>query len=368
MFIIYGAGENFKILVKKAKWIVEKAFMVVDTNPEKYPNGVYGFPINDNSIIRKMCEDDIVYVTSEKYFDEINNIIFSLNQSVSVYKFKDLNKLDWTNYKLPLISDYVNRKNNYTFCIKEDAHKWIELAIADEIGYWENRLKNAKERKDYRLYEREFIYPYNKEIKFKKSDIILDVGSGPLPKYGNKINGDKLNYIPVDPLAYQYAKLIKEYDIELPVNPKFAIMEALTCFYKENSADYVIVNNALDHSIDILCSFFECLKVVKIGGYFLLEHMEAEGFHNNYSGLHKWNITYINNDLIFFNNSMKINVSELIEDFCDIELKREKVDYRDMIIIKIHKRKAIPVEIVKSYNSLENAGIIISNLFKKLLS
>lgn len=222
-----------------------------------------------------------------------------------------------------------------------------------------------KEKGDKRFLEREFVYQYNPELNIGEDDIVLDVGAGPLPKFGNIVNGHKMNYIPLDPLAYGYKKLLDNLHIQLPIHTQFAMMEILTCFYPTESADYVIVNNALDHSIDIFRAFVECLDVVRVGGYLLLEHMEAEAAHNEYTGLHTWNITLIDGDVIFFDEVSKVNISKMFSECCKIDSKRIRKGYREMIIVKIHKKKSIPEEILREFNAKEFAGKIIKNMFER---
>lgn len=168
--------------------------------------------------------------------------------------------------KEPFLKEQIRAQEHYEPCDKKDVQEWIEEALHSEMGYWEKQVPIWKAKGDNCLSKRDFHYSYNEEIEFRNDDIILDVGCGPLPKFGNMMNGKEIKYVPVDPLAYQYQKIIHKNGIKLPVEPSFAIMEALTNFYNKNSADYVIVNNALDHSIDIMRAFIECLQVVKIGG------------------------------------------------------------------------------------------------------
>ena len=252
--------------------------------------------------------------------------------------------------------------------VSERVKKWVE-EIASEIGWWDTVLYNVKfgnEPRKERLQTRNFEYAYNKDIEFKETDIVVDIGSGPLPIYGNRLNGKELKYIPLDPLAYEYQKLYQKYDIQLPVPPAFAIMESLSV-YVPHKADYVICNNAMDHSIDPLCALFECIKVVRLHGAVLLAHLESEAEHAHYNGLHQWNISNHDNELFFYNRDNSFNVSHLLQEFCTIELRRQDAgDGRWWNVVKIVKNREIEDEILLAHTSTFYMGMMISFLMQRL--
>lgn len=362
MIVLYGAGKDLEGILEKSNKLSEE-IVIVDSDPNKRAEGISGYKVMEPSIIHKMTPNDFVFITSKKYYSEIYDSVKKINQNVAIY---GINAVKWVLYKKDKVLEYINAEDNYE--VKIDIANWLKSALSNEVGYWVKRVKEQREKGDKRFTEREFSYPYDTEIVFKQEDIILDVGCGPLPKFGNRINGKEIRYIPVDPLAHQYLDILKKQDIILPVEPKFAIMEMLTCFYQENTIDYVIVNNALDHCIDILRAFIECFRVVKIGGYFLMEHLEAEGLHNEYEGLHQWNLTCTETDLICFNeNGVKINLSTLFQPYADIEVKRIQDGYRDMIITRIKKKGNLPSALLAKYDDKTLIGELIDKLFEKLL-
>lgn len=218
----------------------------------------------------------------------------------------------------------------------------------------------------YRLTSREFKYPYNPEIHFRPSDVILDVGSGSRLKYGDIIEGVPARYYPVDALAFEYSKLYEKYKYVPPCEPTFALMEALSAFIPENSVDYLICNNALDHCIDISRSMIEFLKVIRIGGEVLLEHLDCEAEYAGYIGLHQWNVTSANNQLIFYNRDTRYNISEMLDEFCDVSVKRVLDDAgsgRDLIVAKISKRENIPEKLLQGHNISIYLGKVVDRLF-----
>lgn len=358
--IFYGAGQNFRLILQDGK--DKEITMVVDSHPELYPNGVEGYPVYSKQKLHTLTENDLVCVTSLLYYDEIVKEIRQINPIVGITSYGQY-VLD--KYK----AEIKARRDCYVPMQEEEISNWIKESHLSEVEYWKNRIPHLKAADDKRFQEREFDYFHNPEVKFTEDDIILDVGSGPLPKFGRLIGGKKVNYIPLDPLAYRYREILQELSISLPLYPEFAIMEALTCFYPKESADFVIVNNALDHSIDIVRAFIECFNVVKNGGYLLLQHLEGEGFFENYGGLHKWNIIDIDGTLYFSDEKeQKINVSKLLDGYAEIETSWESFYYRPMIITKIHKHASISEDIFGKHDTKAFAGKAIKELFRNRTS
>lgn len=354
--VIYGAGNRFHQIVKEED--IKNITMVVDSHPERYRDGVEGYEIHPKEELSALSSEDCVCISSSIYYKQICQEIKRINPHVKV--------ISYSQYRLHnYISQIRERVECYEPLDENAICKWIVDAYSTEVGWWRDSVPKLRDKGDERFLEREFCYKYNPEIKFSNNDVILDVGSGPLPKYGCLINGKRTNYIPVDPLAYKYHELLNELNISLPVYPKFALMETLTCFYPKESADFVIINNALDHCIDIMRAFIECFNTVKVGGYLLLEHLEAEALFCDYWGLHLWNIFVIDEDLYFCDEKKrKVNVSKLLKDYAEIETKKVPYECRYMIISKIHKRASIPEDILQGYDTKLFVGKMLKELFR----
>ena len=249
---------------------------------------------------------------------------------------------------------------------RERIKTWIEN-ITSEVRAHDSGMSRI-EKNDLRLQRREFLYPYDDTINFSPKDIILDIGSGAVPLYGNLINGEEFQYIPIDPLVYEYQKLYKKYNVLLPVVPNFGIMELLTYFYSHDFADYVICNNSLDHSIDIMQSLFEILSVVKIDGSILLVHHEHEAENNRYKGFHQWNISFENNHLFFYDYHHKYDISSILSNFCEIYIKLLDDSDRHgcLVFARIIKRKSIPKALGGNYVSMQFQPELLKILFSVL--
>ena len=119
----------------------------------------------------------------------------------------------------------------------------------------------------------------------------------------------------------------------------------MACFYEENYADAIIINNALDHGIDPYKSIVECLAVLKKGKTMQLRHWKCEAIWACFDGLHKWNIDYDeNNNFIIWNEKNIVNVSEKLAEYADIIVTHEEDminEGKEYIIVKITKKKEL---------------------------
>ena len=168
---------------------------------------------------------------------------------------------------------------------------------------------------------------------------ILDVGAGPLTVLG-KIPQNKnkfLEIIPIDPLAEEYEKIMQKYDIQPVIKTKKGSVERLTEIFKKNEFDIVFMQNALDHSCDPLKGLMEMLTVCKKRGYIILIHSLREGLKEHYQGFHKWNLDIKDNDFIIWNEKGHcINVSQLLKDDCEINIKSN--NKTDSLVVTLQKK------------------------------
>lgn len=367
MLFIWGIGCDFEAFVKWDKPILDERVILIDSADNKIGTTIYGHIICPPSVIEKGTEEDCIFITSSKYASEIEKDIRKYNK-----KIKLINKMEalWRS-KEATVHQLMLGEEKYDINIIGDIQNWIEQALKDECEYWEETIPKYIEENHEGLTKREFKYPFEWDLSITSEDIIIDVGSGPIPIFGNLVDGKEIDYRPLDPMAHQYKKLNRFFDVKVPVEPQFAIMELLTCFVPVQSVDYCIVHNAMDHSIDILRAFIECFRTVKIGGTMLMVHLASEGIHNNYDGLHQWNIDELNGELIFFNQKCKINISKMFAAEADIVVRREAIEidkwnYRDWICCKIVKKCEPGELILQKYDNAQYISYLIEALFDKL--
>ncbi len=214
--------------------------------------------------------------------------------------------------------------------------------------------------------------------KIQEGYTVMDIGSGILSRYGSMLaNGKKINLLPVDPLAYWYNLFNKQYlndeDIEQKEKIGFGIFEGLSCTYANESADVIIISNALDHCIDPFRSILECIKVLKTGGTLLLKHLRREAVNEKEQGLHQWNVDVSDSgDMVLWNNDNYINVTNELKDYINIKITLLEQDERGdvgefgFLVVEIVKKKSIEENAYDQYGFEEIVKQIEEN-FKKMV-
>jgi SAM-dependent methyltransferase len=142
---------------------------------------------------------------------------------------------------------------------------------------------------------------------------ILDVGAGPLTKLGYRYPGKILTIVPVDPLADEYDRLLRDAGLEPPVRTIRVAGEALLEHFTSNTFDIACATNSLDHSADPFTIISNMVAVVRPGGVVLLRHKRNEGESAQYEGLHQWNFDVVDDGLRLWNNAVEVNVGSALE-------------------------------------------------------
>lgn len=178
--------------------------------------------------------------------------------------------------------------------------------------------------------------------RVKAGDTVMDIGCGLALKYGEELEGGgKIHLVPVDALAHFYNILdgrIGGYKENR--RHRFGLFEFLGNQFGRDYADYIIINNALDHCIDPWRSLVECLYVLKPGGRMYLNHRRAEAVYEGWAGLHRWNIDCFQGELLIWNKENAVNVTEELKGFAEVSVR-----YDDSVIIR--EDQNVEVEIVK---------------------
>jgi SAM-dependent methyltransferase len=141
---------------------------------------------------------------------------------------------------------------------------------------------------------------------------ILDVGAGPLTALGYRYPGKTLTIVAVDPLADAYDRLLEDAGLDPPVRTIRVAGEALLDRFGRGAFDIAYAVNALDHSADPFRILSEMVGVVRPGGAVLLRHKRNEGESAAYAGLHQWNFDVVDEDLVVWNNAMRVRVGRAL--------------------------------------------------------
>lgn len=202
--------------------------------------------------------------------------------------------------------------------------RW-KLALPCEEKYWEDYIsqKGGQYADNFaeRMNPATPLQPHVRSHIFapESSTIrILDVGAGPLTVLGktwpaeNPAAAPKIELTAVDPLANDYARILKKHHVRPPVPTQFCAAESLTGKFAHNHFDLVYSRNALDHSYNPVEAIWQMLAVCKPGCVVLLQHLVNEGETERYYGLHQWNFNLESGRFIIWN---KIRRSDIADEF-----------------------------------------------------
>lgn len=179
---------------------------------------------------------------------------------------------------------------------RKNLDKWAE-GLFDEMLFWEDFMDNDGGPYDASLLENylsndgkfvlEKFLPDDPEKEFD----FIDVGSGPFSTCGYLTQKVKLNFVAVDPLGEFYNIIKRRYACENGVNVLTGFIELLDKKFEANSFDLVHIRNALDHCYDPMFGIYQLMRLCRIGGTIVLRHFENEAEHENYMGMHQWNLS-----------------------------------------------------------------------------
>jgi SAM-dependent methyltransferase len=142
---------------------------------------------------------------------------------------------------------------------------------------------------------------------------ILDVGAGPVTAVGFRYPGKTLTIVPVDPLADEYERLLRDAGLDPPIRTMRVAGEALLQHFGSRRFDIAYAVNALDHSADPFTIISNMVGVVRVGGVVILRHKRNEGESALYGGLHQWNFDAVDGSLLVWNNAVEVNVGSALE-------------------------------------------------------
>ena len=78
------------------------------------------------------------------------------------------------------------------------------------------------------------------------------------------------------------------------------------------AVDFVSARNSIDHTYDPLEAIKQMLRCVKENHIVAMDHVENEGKHQHYRGLHQWNLTLERGEFFIRGKGRVINVSSQV--------------------------------------------------------
>lgn len=281
-----------------------------------------------------------------------------------------------------LEGEYISRMHEtldftkYQIDYKEQFTVWLDN-IMSEVDYWVNKVakENAPFRDEYckRLDNNAFrseltgnidrLTDYLCQIK---EPLVYDIGCGLAPRFGDILpDGGRISLVEIDPLAYFYNTVNARYAPTSGYKKiAFGMFEYFSRFFDRDSADAVIINNALDHCIDPYKSIVESLMVLKPGGMLYLNHVRAEGINEKYDGLHQWNLDYTeDDDFIIWNYDSAVNVSQKLGNIASISMHHSD----GWVCVEMIKKKDFVLEqYIDADNEMQYMEFIVNRLMEKL--
>jgi SAM-dependent methyltransferase len=200
---------------------------------------------------------------------------------------------------------------------------WWRTRTSSEVDFWAGWLVGApgteqwasdrESRLDPDTEIRDPVVRAELERNPAEEVSILDVGAGPVTWLGYRYPGKKLTIVPVDPLADEYDRLLREAKLDPPIRTVRVAGEALVEHFGSRRFDIAYATNALDHSADPFTIISNMVAVVRVGGVVLLRHKRNEGDSARYGGLHQWNFDAVDDDLVLWNEVVQVNVASELE-------------------------------------------------------
>lgn len=228
---------------------------------------------------------------------------------------------------------------------KTITQKWLD-GISYEIAFWNNvyrwphTFKGMMGWANYGSTIQLEGFDANEFLVCQEHPKVYDVGCGMSYAVGDYLedNGKKvpLDIHYMDPLAFHFNKILKKYKKSLP-QIEFGMVEYLSAFIPNQDASLITIQNALDHSSAPIKGIIEALESLKKGGVLYLNHHPNEAEMEKYKGFHQYNVDEREGKLIIWNKNEQVNVSQLLDGFANVEVKRMPTGHIVAIITKNDK-------------------------------
>lgn len=213
-----------------------------------------------------------------------------------------------------------------------------ERALEEELGFWRWSLEQGRfrERLQRNPLQKELAELLQGRVRGPAEALVLDVGSGPLTTVGT-VWTQPMRVMAIDPLADRYNALMDEMGIKPPVRPVMGSAEKLSSIVAAESADLLVMNNALDHSFQPLQCVMNLVAAARPGGFVYLSHFANEAEKENYSGLHQWNIFRRGSDTIVSSTTEEHSLAKALHGKASVttRTKLEKYGVVETVIRKL---------------------------------
>jgi len=178
---------------------------------------------------------------------------------------------------------------------KEEIDWWDYILLPENRESW---MKDAIDPNKRSIFFPPTLYDSINKLNLVGKAKVLDVGSGPLSPLAWGVDQNIIEVNAIDPLANIYKQMLMKLDIKYPIEPIQGRGETINEIFEKESFDVVYSRNALDHSDSPSLSLKNMVTLLKKGGILYLEGFVNEGSANKWEGLHQWNFSMQDGDLM----------------------------------------------------------------------
>lgn len=362
--IVWGCGEFGKYI---QEYIKEEGYKII-AYCDTFKNGKMGeIDIIDIDKAIEICTNNkqieiIVGILDTDINSEIQELILEKFPKETIYRL-GTDILDSVQRR-ELERYHKKMQYKWDVSLSTEYAEWIDN-IDSEVTFWIKSVAHKDgvfheayiKRRENEMFGHEIL----KDI-VKEGDIVLDIGCGLISMYGNRLeNGSKIKLLPVDALAHFYNRINDSINDgrKQGYECQFGMFEFTGQIFGENYADAIIINNALDHSIDPFRSLLECLYALKVNGTLCMRHKRAEALNELWTGLHRWNVDCINGALILWNKDNAVNVSQVLRDYVDIDVTCDDTINREEQSVYVRAVKRKRFDINKFVDTKNEIGVLL---------
>src|SRR5215204_6388762 len=209
-------------------------------------------------------------------FDRANEPMNKVGMQASRWEYvRRRNYLAWTRYRMNRAYYLFSRALGGPDFLNELDY-WEYILTENSDGLFNQQIRDAAFPAELRSCVSEL------RLAGVRLPRLLEVGSGPLSILASGVDENLFTIVAADPLACQYRDLLKLYDVTYPIQPVPAGGESLVKSFGPQSFDIVYSSNALDHTSSPQQCIQQMCRVVRPGGFILLEGFVREGSHGNW--------------------------------------------------------------------------------------
>ena len=196
------------------------------------------------------------------------------------------------------------------------------IALWSESIFWSRWLRQHRDRvSELTNPARPFDGDFMRYVEHVQSDPIevLEVGAGPFGAVGAAHPTRRIALTLTDVLAAQYDRLLAKQNIQRPTPVIHADAEHLVEQFGADAFDLVIATNCVDHMESPLIAIREMLSVARSGASVVLLHEVDEAEHQDYAGLHQWNLNVdAAGHFVIWNQEARHDLTKLLRDSAEV--------------------------------------------------